>query len=212
MGDRIAAARVTCAIALFDFGGVLAEEGFQNGLRAIARSHGLNEDEFFIMAREIIYETGYVTGHCSEDVYWRTIRERTGIVDTDENLRNEILTRFIPRPFMFDVVRKIRASGVMVVILSDQTNWLDELDARYNFSSNFDAVFNSFHLGKSKADGSQFSDIMARLGGEPGQALFVDDDEAHCARAQKVGLNAIHYAGREMFFKDLAHYFPELIE
>ena len=40
---------------LFDFGGVLAEEGYAKGLRAIAQRHGMNENDFFELARELIY-------------------------------------------------------------------------------------------------------------------------------------------------------------
>jgi putative hydrolase of the HAD superfamily len=38
---------------VFDFGGVLAEEGFMEGLKAIARKNGLNPDEFFKIAIDI---------------------------------------------------------------------------------------------------------------------------------------------------------------
>ena len=77
--------------------------------------------------------------------------------------------------------------------MSDQTNWLDELDARLDFFKLFDAVYNSYHLGKSKADASQFSDIVSRMKDKPGRVLFVDDDEAHCQRARSAGLNAMRY-------------------
>jgi putative hydrolase of the HAD superfamily len=33
-------------VVFFDFGGVLAEEGFREGLLAIARHHGLDPQEF----------------------------------------------------------------------------------------------------------------------------------------------------------------------
>jgi len=48
----------TCSIdtVLFDFGGVLAEEGFANGLRTIARNHGLDDNEFLELAREQLPE------------------------------------------------------------------------------------------------------------------------------------------------------------
>lgn len=51
---------------LFDFGGVLATEGFREGLAAVARSQGLDPDEFFRIAREAVYESGYITGRGDE--------------------------------------------------------------------------------------------------------------------------------------------------
>ncbi len=47
-------------VVLFDYGGVLAEEGFTAGLKAIAVAHGLDPDHFFHRATEIIYACDYV--------------------------------------------------------------------------------------------------------------------------------------------------------
>jgi len=190
-------------VVLFDFGGVLAEEGFEKGLRAIAAKHGLNERDFFNLAHELIHTTGYITGRADEHEYWEAIRGRTGITDNDVTLRSELLSRFIPRSWMFDIVRKLKASGIRVVILSDQTNWLDELNGLHDFFKYFDKVFNSYHLGKNKTDVSHFSDTISRLKGSGERMLFIDDSAAHCERARKAGMKAIHYAGRESFLKDL---------
>lgn len=199
-----------CSIdtVLFDFGGVLAEEGYAKGLHAIAHRHGMNENDFFQCARELIYTTGYVTGRCDEAAYWQAIRARTGIADRDDDLRSEILSRFALRPFMFDIVARLKAAGIRVAILSDQTNWLDELNARLEFFKLFDAVYNSYHLGKSKADASQFSDIVSRMGDQPQRVLFIDDDGSNCRRAHSAGLKAIRYTGRDAFLTEFARYCP----
>lgn len=191
---------------LFDFGGVLAEEGYANGLYAIALKHGMDKDGFLRLAREIIYGIGYVTGRTDEARYWQAIRDRTGIMDSDEDLRKEILSRFVPRPYMLDLVKRLSSSGIRVAILSDQTNWLDELNARFGFYQLFDAIYNSYDLGKSKADASQFSDITRLMDVRPDRVVFVDDDDGHCRRARSAGLKAIRYAGRDVFMAQFAQY------
>ena len=50
---------------LFDYGGVLAREGFRGGLYAIARKNGLDPETFFLLASDAIYETGYITGRAT---------------------------------------------------------------------------------------------------------------------------------------------------
>ena len=40
---------------LFDFGGVIADEGFKHGLLAIAASHGLDGENFIKQTRSLIY-------------------------------------------------------------------------------------------------------------------------------------------------------------
>src|SRR5512138_1720098 len=104
-------------IVIFDFGGVLAEEGFKGGLVAIAKKHNLNETDFFTFAHDLMYSSGYVTGRITEQSYWQQIRKGTGIRDTDEALRNEILSRFILRPWMIRIVENLRAKGNPSVIL-----------------------------------------------------------------------------------------------
>ncbi len=201
---------VTCNldVVLFDFGGVLADEGFANGLRAIAQRNGLDETDFIDLARDLIHRTGYITGQGREPSYWQAIRRATGITGDDATLRNEILSRFTLRPWMFAIVNKLRTAGIRVVILSDQTNWLDELNELHRFFKHFNIVYNSYHLGKSKADPTHFSDTVSNLKAPAARMLFIDDDPGHCERARIAGMNAIRFAGREQFLEELSQYCP----
>jgi putative hydrolase of the HAD superfamily len=193
---------------LFDFGGVIAEEGFKRGLEYIASVSELNPDEFFEIARELVYSSGFVTGACNEQAYWEQLRARTGIQGSDQDLRQSILDRFIIRNWMLDIVRGLKHLSVRVAILSDQTNWLDELDRQHHFSELFEHVFNSYHIGKSKADESLFEDILHVMGLSPGRTLFIDDGKGNITRAQTVGLQTIYYSGKQQFFKELQRYCP----
>jgi len=184
---------------LFDFGGVLAEEGFRKGLRAIAIKNHLNPDDFFTVATNLIYQTGYITGVTDEHDYWKTLREKTGIVRSDEELREEILSRFIIRPEMLEHVERLEFRGYTVAILSDQTNWLEEINEKDPFYHCFDYVFNSFKLGKSKRDPSVFMDVCSIMGCRPKEALFVDDNADNIKRALEEGLATIHFKNMNDF-------------
>jgi len=188
---------------ILDFGGVIAEEGFQQGLYAIAQKFGLDQKRFFQLANEAVYNSGYVTGTGSEKDYWNEVREHSGIVAPDEELRQEILTRFIPRDWMLDTIKSLKQQGLVTAILSDQSDWLDLLDSQYNFFQYFDAVFNSFHLGKTKRDPTVFEDILQSLNMKPDEALFVDDNFDHIDRAAAKGLQTHHFEGRDGFVKKL---------
>ncbi len=175
---------------LFDFGGVLAEEGYHQGLLALGRRFGLDPEGFFEQVTEIIYSCGYVTGKTPEASFWALVRKQTGVTASDQDMRQEILQRFLPRPGMLGIAANLDRSGRTVVILSDQTNWLDELDATYDFFRFFEAVYNSFHLGMSKRQPEIFPEIVGRLGLPPGACLFVDDNPGHIQRARQMGLAA----------------------
>ena len=188
---------------LLDFGGVIAEEGFQQGLYAIADRFGLDQKRFFQLANEAVYNSGYVTGTGSEKDYWNEVREHSGIIADDDELRQEILSRFIPRDWMLEIIRSLRQQEKIIAILSDQTDWLDQLDARYHFFQYFDAVFNSFHLGKTKRDPAIFAEILSALEANGKETLFVDDNISHIDRATAAGLQTHHFNDRDTFMKVL---------
>ena len=188
---------------IFDFGGVLAEEGFKEGLMTIGKEKGFDPDHFFKILSELIYQTGYVTGSSDEHAYWNAVREKTGVTGDDKKLREEVLRRLKLRPEMMEVVKKIKTSGFIVAILSDQTNWLDDLNQRTPFYQHFDHVFNSFYLKKTKRDPSLFRDICVQLGLKPEEILFVDDSPDNIKRAASEGLKTIHFKGVSEFEKEI---------
>jgi putative hydrolase of the HAD superfamily len=191
---------------LFDFGGVLAEEGFKNGLAAIAQKEGLNPSAIFRKAESLIYSTGYVLGRCPESVYWQAVKKETGIKGEEAELRREILDRFLLRSEMFRTMENLKKKGLLVGILSDQTNWLEELDQQYDILKNFHRVYNSYRLHKSKRDSTWYAEICSDLNFAPREVLFIDDNPGHIDRAAAAGLSTIHFQNEAQFKKALSRY------
>ncbi|HTZ17290.1 MAG TPA: HAD-IA family hydrolase [Dissulfurispiraceae bacterium] len=193
----------------FDFGGVIAEEGFRQGLLQIAVRNGKDPEAFFRAAVELIHKPGgYVVGLSDEETWWRELKELTGIREADEEMRATILRQFVVRPEVLRDVEALRAKGLIVAILSDQTNWLDEINEKMPFYNLFDYVFNSYAIHKSKQDPSVFRDICIAMGVEPGEVLFIDDSEGNIKRAADEGLKVIHFRDTASFKKELEEFLP----
>lgn len=190
-------------VVLFDFGGVLAEEGWKKGFRAIAEANGLNGDDVLQTAGDTVYQTGYIMGKGSESSFWNALREKTGIRGDDASLRQEIVSGFILRDWMIDLVKRLKSKNLIVGILSDQLDMLDKLNARFDFFKWFDHVFNSYHMGKGKRDISLFDDIASFLKTPPGRILFIDDDPGHVERARQKGWKAILYTDVWSFRREM---------
>jgi FMN phosphatase YigB (HAD superfamily) len=190
-------------VVLFDFGGVIAEEGWQAGLKMIAKANGLDESKFLQDAIDTIYATGYLLGKAPESRFWSALREKTGIKENDAALTNEIFSRFLIRDWMIDLAKELKAQEITVGILSDQTDMLDKLDQRFHFFQWFDHVFNSYQVGKGKRDISLFDDVARALGTLPEKILFVDDDPGHVDRARRKGWKAIRYVDRDSFLREM---------
>lgn len=188
---------------LFDFGGVVADEGFREGLYAIARDQGLDPAAFHQAAFEAVYASGYVLGRGTEEDFWQLLRQKTGLHGEGGAFRQAIVSRFVLRPRMLALVRALRRHGYVTAILSDQTDILDQLDAKFNFFQSFDRIYNSYYLGKGKRDPSLFDDVLSDLGIPPQQALFVDDDPRNVERARSRGLKALLFLNEDQCVDDL---------
>ena len=167
--------------------------------KAIGAKNGLEPDNFFHQATEIIYACGYVTGNGSEKEYWDLVRRECGISGNDAELTGEIHSRFILRPGMIDKVKAIKQHGLRAAILSDQTDWLEQLDQRDHFLQEFDPVLNSFYLGKTKRDPETFREALQILGLDADQVMFIDDNSGHIERAAKLGLQTHLFTGEAGF-------------
>jgi putative hydrolase of the HAD superfamily len=212
MGNHAPPVERACSVdvILFDFGGVLAEEGFRDGLATIAGKNSLEKQSFVRTGSDLVYKVGYLLGRASEKDYWMALRKETGINGDDQELRNIILSHFKLRTWMMELVEQLRELHIGLGILSDQTNWLDELNAKYGFFKRFDYVFNSYHLGKSKRDPTVFEDVVAVMEVQAHQVLFVDDSPGNIERARGRGLNGLLYEDWERFYRDLAEFCPFL--
>ena len=105
---------------------------------------------------------------------------------------------------------RLRRGGMRVGIISDQTNWLDELGLRDGLFALFDPVFNSFHMHASKYDGALFDVVAAQLGGPPESILLVDDTLANIERARQRGFAAILYEDAQSLMRELQKFFPDV--
>lgn len=197
-------------VVFFDFGGVIAEEGFVNGMYALAKRFSKAPEATLQHAADICYNKGYVNGKATEASFWAEFRTRTGIDAADEDLREEILSHFLIRIYMLDAVDAVRCTGARAIIASDQTNWLEELDAMHHIYARFDLVFNSFRIGINKRDPYFFDFICQQSGVAPARALFIDDNAGHIGRAASRGLNTLLYTGFPAFHAGITNALPSL--
>lgn len=177
----------------FDFGGVIAEEGWENGLNDIAKYHSIDSKKFFDDACDVLWNTGYMYGKATEEQFWAGLSERYDFKMTVDEMRQQIFDRFVIRKPVLELIEKIGEAGYRLGILSDQTNWLDVFNEKYNFFPMFEKVYNSYHLGKGKKHPEVFGEVCADFGEKPADVLFVDDNAGHIGRATDAGMQVYHF-------------------
>lgn len=192
---------------LFDFGGVIADEGFKEALALFAEREGLDPREVIAQGFKTGYDLGFCLGRVREDAYWPELRRRTGLRAGGPEIREQIFSRYRLRSWMLDLVDRIRDRGVGAHLLSDQSHWLDDLDRVHGFYRRFDQVFCSFHMGMSKKQVETFHYVLERLGAAPERVLFVDDHPPNLTRAGEAGLCTVLYRSREQVLAQIGECF-----
>jgi putative hydrolase of the HAD superfamily len=93
------------------------------------------------------------------------------------------------------LLRSVAGQGVRVVAVTN-TNVTHHRVWRQRFAGSLDffaAVYSSCEMGARKPEPAFFERVLESEGIAPGEALFVDDLEAHVAAAHRLGLDAILY-------------------
>ncbi|PIE74848.1 MAG: hypothetical protein CSA18_02755 [Deltaproteobacteria bacterium] len=197
-------------LVLVDFGGVIAQEGFKAGIRYIAEKHGFDTDKFMKTAFELVYGCGFTTGKNDSDGFWDRLKQITALNLDNDTLTSIILERFVVREELLLIIEKISEKNIKTAVLSDQTNWLDELDKKYDFFKYFDKIFNSYHLGITKKDPEIFDRVIAEMDEKPENTLFIDDYMPHLERAEQKKIKTILFKNMEDFRQDIVKYFEWL--
>ncbi len=175
---------------IFDYGGVLAPEGFQLGILKMAQKFNMSFSEMYdIAGYKAGIGTGYTAGKASENKYWQTI---SNLLNTDEDLmpcRNLILDNFQPREDMIKLVKGL-SEKYKIGLFSDQTNWLYELDEKYDFLKYFSYKCISFEKGLTKHDAGFYRIPYEETGLRPEEILLVDDKPRVAGITRKHGMKA----------------------
>jgi HAD superfamily hydrolase (TIGR01509 family) len=87
-------------------------------------------------------------------------------------------------------VRKLRAGGTRVCLLTNGTDRVGAELAELRIAADFDEVFNSAEIGVAKPDLRIFMHVLRVLGVDRSSVLFLDDSPANVRGADAVGMRA----------------------
>lgn len=97
-------------------------------------------------------------------------------------------------PPMLRLVDQVRAAGVLTAMGTNQNPVRGRfMLAHLPYAEHFDALFHSWQIGFVKPDPAFFSHIVAALGVQPEEAVFVDDMVENVAGARQAGLIGVHF-------------------
>jgi putative hydrolase of the HAD superfamily len=188
---------------IFDFDGVVAARGFSGALKSLAERWGGDYPPLPQLAMQALIDSGYLTGRGTEADWWRRLEAALGPIGECARFRADVLALSVVRPWQLALARELAAAGYATAVLSDHTDWLDDIEAAQPFGHAFGQVFNSYYLGACKREAAAFTAVADALGIEPAQAVFIDDNPDNVARAAALRMTGIVYRERAAFLRDL---------
>ena len=148
-------------------------------------------------------------GSISEAAYWAAVAEELRLPIAN-------LPQFRADYFAADALdheaiaqlRRIRASGTAVALLSNESRSLPARLAQLGIIDLFSPLLVSAYLGIMKPDPRAFHAALALLDLPPAQVVFVDDLAANVEAAAALGIQAIQYRAGMSLAKMLTARFP----
>lgn len=192
---------------IFDFDGVIAPPAFRQSLYQLAEQQGIDPQGLPKEALRALKDSGHMVGKGSVEEFWALLQRRTALQASYQELEIQLIARSTPRPEMLALADRLRAAGYLTAILSDHTPILDKIEERNGFFHHYDQVFNSYYLGLGKIDPEVFEEVTRRLGVNPEQAVFTDDNPGNVRRAKSRAVQAFDFVDPGQLEKDLVGLF-----
>jgi putative hydrolase of the HAD superfamily len=193
----------TIEAVIFDWGGVLIDDPRPALMKYCAKALGVSE-EAYVKAHNKFMDD-FQKGLPSEQIFWAKIcRELNRPKPQAPSLWGDAFrAAYSPRTDMFSLVARLKKNGYRTALLSNAEvsamQFFDEL--RYDM---FDVAVFSCAEGMIKPDRKIYEVTVARLGCQPGQAVFIDDRPENINGAKQAGLKTILFGSTDQVKSELS--------
>jgi HAD superfamily hydrolase (TIGR01509 family) len=181
-------------VIVFDFGGVLMRTTDYQPRRRWDERLGL---PYGTVERTVhgsaVWQQAQL-GQISPTDYWQAVGDRLALRPND-------LTTFATDYYSGDTldqaliahVRQLRADGVTVALLSNDSAELRPRLATLGIATLFDPLLISAEIGVAKPSAECFHKLLAALQRPAEQVLFIDDNAENIVSAASLGILTLHY-------------------
>jgi epoxide hydrolase-like predicted phosphatase len=130
------------------------------------------------------------------------IREIAGLAGISGQQASVIVDDSSPNPALFDYIAQLKPHYKIGMLSNAAANWLSELFSPAQIAL-FDATLLSYEAGFIKPQPEIYELMAERLGLEPNECVFIDDQERCTTGAREVGMEAIWYRGFDQMKQEL---------
>lgn len=180
---------------IFDIGGVLVRTEDWSGRRKWEQRLGLPEWGLSTLVFDGELALRASTGQGPDEAIWQHVAQECYLApETLAQLRADFWSGDRPNQGLLAYLRSLRQHYKTGILSNAWAEMRDMNVQRFGLAEVVDETVYSFECGVLKPDPASYRFILARLGVEPGQAVFVDDAERNIRGAQALGLHTVRFS------------------
>jgi HAD superfamily hydrolase (TIGR01509 family) len=188
---------------IFDLGQVLTLVDESVAVRVVSARSGRPEDvvntALFSPERKRPLESGFQTWR----EYSEVIRSELGLEMDDDEFRGVFTSVLTPYEPMFDIVRSLAPRFKLGCCSNTSGAHWDEIRATVPVTDLFGPKVLSFEVGSMKPDHRIYRDLISACAVEPGQIVFIDDNQKNVESAIATGIRALQFTTIKQLESDL---------
>lgn len=175
---------------LYDLGNVLvyfSHERMYEQIGEVCGRTGADVHDFLAQGLMLDCEEGRV----EDEDFHAEIERWSGRPVDPQALRRAGSDIFWPNEAMLEVLRRVRATGRRLVLLSNTSRaHVEFVRERWDVLDAFDACVLSFEVGATKPKREIFEAALARIGCEPSECFYTDDVAPYVEAARALDFDA----------------------
>jgi epoxide hydrolase-like predicted phosphatase len=180
----------TIKSVIFDWGGVLIDDPAPGLMRYCAKALCVASEDYIKAHSK--FADDFHKGLICEDTFWEKICSELNV--PKPNVRSlwtdAFKAAYVPRADMFSTAASLKENGYKTAVLSNT-----EVPAMQYFHQQrydmFDVLVFSCAEGVKKPDRKIYELTLEKLGSQPEQSVFIDDNQEYINVAKEVGINTI---------------------
>lgn len=188
---------------LIDLGGVMIDLDRDRCVRAFNRIGVNGADKMLGLYKQEEPFLSVETGRISSAEFYDGLREITGRPLKDSEIEKAFDEFLVALPVeRLAALRRMREDGLRLFMISNTNaimydGWIKHafMQEGYHVGDYFDGIVTSFSEGVCKPDPKIFTILLRRYALNPKETILLDDSEANCDCARKLGMNALRIIG-----------------
>jgi putative hydrolase of the HAD superfamily len=179
---------------LFDFGGVLLRQDNDDARRAWAErlNFELEDLEARVFESEIAWQA--MRGDVPVERFWQAVAADLGLpAEQVAQFREEFFAGDVINEDLLAFARSLRPNYKLAILSNAWSDAREIFTDLLGLDDVFDTLIISAEVGLAKPDPRIYQLAVERLGVEPREAVFLDDQKRNVVAAREFGLRAVHF-------------------